>query len=249
MKKTLLTFLLIPGITGIALAQSSIKIYDHITKLEVTNTTIQVYQDTSTYYSRSFNVMNVSSSNISTKARKEELIMAPGSSTASMSTPATSSICYAGTCFGSATYVSPCKPTNVGDTTLIFVSDFNYGNSYGPSLIRYTIYNCANSADSATFLVHFNASPTGIQNHVLNFSISDAYPNPASNTLSFNYKISNSSSTPHITIHNLLGNLVKSADMTESNGTAHLDVSDLEEGLYFYTLEVNNRPLAVKKFI
>jgi hypothetical protein len=239
MKKTLLAVLSFAAICSPVLAQSSIKIYDAVTNQEVTNTIIQVYQDTSTTWAGNYNVKNITSSNISTKARKEETVMA---------SMATSSICYAGTCFPSSVYVSPCKPTNAGSTVAL-TTDFNFGNTFNMSTIRYTVYNCSNANDTATFIIQYNASPAGIKNLALNFSISDAYPNPASTMLNFNYKISNSTGVPHITIHNLLGNLVKSADMTESNGTARLDVSDLEEGLYFYTLEVNNRPLAVRKFI
>ncbi|MFI5150605.1 MAG: T9SS type A sorting domain-containing protein [Bacteroidia bacterium] len=248
MKKTLLGFVTIVAFSAQVLAQTSLKIYNHTTKQEVTNTTVVVNQDTSTLYAGNFYTMNVSSTNISSKARKEEITMAPGNSSVSQPVAATSSICYAGTCFGPGTYVSPCKPTNVGDTILL-ACDFNYGNSFSTSLIRYTVYNCGNTNDSASFYIQFKVAPTGILNHTLNFSVSDAFPNPASSTLSFNYKISNTTAAPHVTIHNLLGTLVKTAFLTEANGTARLDVSDLEEGLYFYTLEVNNRPLTVRKFV
>jgi hypothetical protein len=242
MKKTLLALLLVSGICSGSYAQMSLKIYDAVTNADVTNTVIQINQDTMTVYAGNFNVKNISSSNISTKFRKEEITMSGGT------TPSTSSICYAGTCFGPVTYVSPCKATNAG-TTVATTCDFNFGNQLTASTIRYTVYNCGNPGDSASFIINYNAMPAGILNHVLSFTISDAYPNPASSTLNFNYKISNNSSPVHIAIHNLLGNLIKSADMMESNGSVRLDVSDLEEGLYFYTLEVNNKPLAIRKFI
>jgi hypothetical protein len=236
MKKTLLTFLLTSAFASIFFAQSSFKIYD-LSGNEVTNTTVQVYGDT-TAYGGIFNAKNISGTALTSKLRKEEISMVAGS---------TSSICYATSCYANTVYTSTCKAHAAGTNDGIN-ADYNFPKTYGTSTIRYTVMNCANIADSATFVIVYNGSPSGIQNLEQNYSISEPFPNPASTVMSFNYKLRNNASA-HIVIHNLLGSLVKSIDLEDTTGTIKLDISDLEVGMYFYTLEVNNKAVAAKKFI
>jgi hypothetical protein len=219
-------------------AQSSFRIFDAANN-DITNTTLQIWGDTSTTYAGNFKVKNSATGSISSKFRKEEIAMAPGSS---------SSICYAGNCFASGVYISPCK-TDISGATEIATCDFTFGNTYAPSTVRYTIYNCSNGNDSASFLIHYNSSPAGIQVLSQGIFFSDPFPNPTSGILNIPYQEAGLPLNSQILIHDVLGNLVKSVDVSESAGNIRLDVSDLRCGMYFYTLHLNGNAIAIKKFI
>jgi hypothetical protein len=237
MKKTILTFIFTFFLALSFFAQSSFKIFD-LSGVEVTNATIQVYEDTAFAFGETFNVKNLTANAMTSRLRKEEITMATGAS---------SSICYAGSCYASSVYTSPCKPHAAGANDAI-TADYTFPKTYGTSTVRYTVSNCANSTDSASFIVVYNASPAGVQNYEQNYSISEPFPNPASTIMNFSYKLG-INGTARIVIHNLLGSLVRTIDISETSGTLRTDISDLDVGMYFYTLEVNNKAVAARKFI
>jgi hypothetical protein len=238
MKQSLLTSAFVAVCALGAYAQSSLQILD-ANNVDVTGTTVQVYMVPGASYTGNFNVKNTTSSNMTAKARKEE---------SSMATGASSSICFGGVCYGPATYMTSCKP-DMAMQTALFTADFNYGTTMNLSTVRYVIYDCANTADSVSFNIVYNASPAGIQNYAANCSISEPYPNPASAALNFDYKLGNMPGNASIVVFNLLGSRVKTVDLSEANGTVRLDVADLEAGMYFYTLQLNGKATVSRKFI
>jgi hypothetical protein len=239
MKKSLLFSVFVSACALSSIAQSDYKILD-LGNNDITNTTIQVYGAPGSSYTGTYNVKNINANNLSSKARKEEISMA-GSG-------ASSSICFGGACFAPSTYVSPCKIDSAG-RSLVLNGDFTFGTSMTPSTIRYTVYSCASASDSSSFTVVYNPSPAGIATYAMNYSMSEPYPNPTSSSLSFDYKLGNSFGNPQVMVYNLLGSLVKTVDLSETAGTIKLDVTDLDAGMYFYTLQLNGKPVTSKKFI
>ena len=69
----------------------------------------------------------------------------------------------------------------------------------------------------------------------------DIYPNPVKNQLSLKSEFIN----PVITITNINGRLVKKLKELNSN---QIDVSDLESGMYFLTIQ-SSQGILTKKFI
>jgi len=78
--------------------------------------------------------------------------------------------------------------------------------------------------------------------------LSGNYPNPA-NGLTY-VDVEFSSSEAEIVLSNILGEVISSQKVS-SSGTYVIDVTDIPEGVYFYTLEAGNdkitRKLTVKK--
>ena len=71
------------------------------------------------------------------------------------------------------------------------------------------------------------------------------YPNPASDLLNIN--VSNVGSNDMIVVYNILGEEVKNE--TLSNGLNVLSVSDLNNGVYFYSIVRNNEIVETKKLV
>ncbi len=78
--------------------------------------------------------------------------------------------------------------------------------------------------------------------------LSGNYPNPAKGLTYVDVEFS--SSEAEIVLSNILGEVISSQKVS-SSGTYVIDVTDIPEGVYFYTLEAGNdkitRKLTVKK--
>ncbi len=61
------------------------------------------------------------------------------------------------------------------------------------------------------------------------------YPNPANNSVNISYNLSEESSTVSFTLYNSVGAMVKTFMISGENGIMSIDVSDLPEGIYFYS--------------
>jgi hypothetical protein len=107
-----------------------------------------------------------------------------------------------------------------------------------------------NPNDSVCFYAHFFASSVGVEElGAGNLTVSNAYPNPASSQTSFDYVLPQSASSASIKIHNLLGAVVREAVLTDRSGKATINISDLNDGVYFYSVIVNNETIETKRLI
>jgi len=78
---------------------------------------------------------------------------------------------------------------------------------------------------------------------------SNVYPNPASNQISFDYAFPAEVRSAGIQLSNMLGQKVKFMEINPASQKVTLSVSDLNEGLYFYTLLINNQVAKTNKII
>jgi len=79
--------------------------------------------------------------------------------------------------------------------------------------------------------------------------ISRVYPNPAHQTAHFDFEWKKEMTDAKIIIYNLLGKMVRKVEIRENTGTLKINVSDLIEGIYFYSLVVKNQPEVTQKLI
>jgi hypothetical protein len=115
--------------------------------------------------------------------------------------------------------------------------------------VMYRVYNEApGSKDTAKLTIKYTCS-TGIDEEVAASAfISNAYPNPASTDFSVNYHM-NSFAKSEITITDVLGKKIKEVKLTEKEGNITISTSQLKEGIYFYSLIVNNHVTATRKIV
>ena len=204
--------------------------------------TIQVSGDISLYeIVAEMDIKNVSSNAISAKLRKFEVDVLPG--TVNM-------LCW-GLCFAPNVFESPSPiviPPNVINED--FYGHYVPNSVIGVSIMRYTVFDMNHPADSAYFFVEFNAGTVGITDHASNkISVSNPYPNPAKSQTSFNFQLPANTSRAAIKIHNLLGAVVKDVQLVGQDGKLTINVSDLNDGVYFYSIVVNNETYETKRLI
>jgi hypothetical protein len=79
--------------------------------------------------------------------------------------------------------------------------------------------------------------------------ISEAYPNPATHYIQFDYRLTDRMSEGKVTVYNLLGSMVGEHRLNKYDNRIQIPVDNLKAGIYFYTISINNKSLITKKFI
>ena len=84
------------------------------------------------------------------------------------------------------------------------------------------------------------------------FIFKDGCPNPANSEVTFKYTFSAGTKSATISLFNVLGTKVKTLELNAEQETAMLDIADLNQGVYFYTLNIDgvnkfSRRLVIKR--
>jgi hypothetical protein len=156
-----------------------------------------------------------------------------------------------GICFGPNVFVSP-ETISIDPGVTNFLDFSGHYSPYavsGISMIRYTFWVDGNPNDSACVNINFAAYPLGVNNPEQKAVLSQAYPNPAVSSVGFDYTISGGSVSNSIIIRNVLGIIVKQGLTTNASGKISFDVSDLNDGIYFYSLVVNGESIITRKMV
>lgn len=181
-------------------------------------------------------VTNVSSTPKALLVKKEEIFLIPDTY---------NSFCWNDLCYPPFVYVAE-NPIVLAPGTTTSAVEF-YGtyapeNNPGTSQIRYTFYDADNTNDSVSVVVHYIASAVGIEKppFTQKVKISKPYPNPANASVSFDVNFPSEVNEAVLTLRNILGSVVLQYTIAERKGTVNLPITHLNEGIYFYSLQVNN---------
>jgi hypothetical protein len=187
------------------------------------------------------NVTNNSNKTISVKAKKVEI---------SLLSPSYITFCWAGGCYPPTTFVSPNGTSMAaGATNTEFSGHYTPESVSGLATVRYVFFDEANPTDSVCVNVNYTAYPLGIVEPAEGtVTLSNPYPNPARNTVSFNYACA-AGSDARLIICNVLGSTVKSESISAGTGKISVNTEDLNDGVYFYSILVNGKPNVTRKLI
>jgi hypothetical protein len=190
-----------------------------------------------------FDVHNNSGNSLTAKVRKSVQSQASPTSTFYF--------CTDQLCYTPSTVLSSNVNMTAGGQFLL-VTDFTPDNTVGTSVVRYSVFNTANPSDSVFFFINYVVSPTGVAGHSLvKASVSAPMPNPASSTFTMNYNLGSSfgKGEAKMVIYNMLGAVVKTESITDAEGNVRMDVSTLENGVYFTSLEVDGKQVSTKRLV
>ena len=163
---------------------------------------------------------------------------------------AVNTFCWGGQCYPPFVDTSS-TPTTIAPQAVSyeFSGDHSPNGFVGITKVKYTFYNMANPDDNTIIIVNYDASETNsIKDNSAQYSLSKAYPNPANNFVSVDY-YQKGNSEARIAIFNLLGSKVKEIELAKSFGTLTINTSDFIEGIYFYSLLINNEASQTQKLI
>lgn len=153
-------------------------------------------------------------------------------------------------CYGPSTNVA-LNPLTVpaGAEVQNFYGDYEpYGN-LGTTTIKYCFFDQQNINDSICYIAVYTASPTGVETDFIVDAnvISNAFPNPASHTTKLKYSVKSTAGAARLEIHNMLGAAIKTIELKEKYGTIEIPLEQLQAGIYFYSLKVDNNIVSTKK--
>jgi hypothetical protein len=242
MKKLLLASVSALFVAGLSAQSFSVT---HATQGGIANgSTIVYYVDQATSLeTHDFDVHNTSGSNVTCKVRKA---IQQQASPNSLFYFCTDQLCYA-----PSTVVSGNVTVNSGAQFLL-VTDFTPDNTTGVSIVRYSVFNTAVASDSVYFFIEYHVSPTGIGSHsMVKANIGSPMPNPAASVFNMNYNLGTSygHGVAKMVIYNMLGEAVKTETLVDAEGTFRMDVSILDNGVYFTSLEVDGKQLSTKRLV
>lgn len=152
--------------------------------------------------------------------------------------------CYPNDAFISAIFLS----AEANDTIKDFSGDFKPNGINGLSKIMYTFFKNKTDDDSISVTIYYDIVTVGINNFELIKSSISSFPNPANDILNFNYNLGHNSQG-EIYIYDLVGKKVKHKQITNSENNSQINVSDLNPGIYIWTIQMDGIPIKSEKLI
>lgn len=137
-----------------------------------------------------------------------------------------------------------------GQGTFGLKADFEDLGVVGTSKVMYVLYDVNNVNDSIALEITYNVSAVGLSKlDSKNFTVSNPMPNPASSAVTLKYEFNSIPKSSSIKVYNMVGLMVKEIKVEGTEGKAQFDVSGLSDGVYFYSLVVNNKAVSTKRLI
>jgi len=231
MKKLLLTLSLILSV--MALSAQKFTVTEKETGNVVENgATFYIYGDVvTTWYELILDLSVTANEGVSLIAEKETTDVVEG----------TSNMICLGMCYAPTVNVTPAWPFTAGESADFAmhyqVNDLEAALGQEQYIVL-SLYEEGNPEDRFFVYVTFKYSLDGIENTSAVNEFSNAYPMPARDVVNFDYSF-NESVDAQIAIYNMMGQEVLRNEINGMSGKASINVSDLADGIYFYSLVVN----------
>lgn len=156
------------------------------------------------------------------------------------------SFCFGDDCYPSTVYVTP-RPTFMGtgenkDFSMHYTAEEDYMTVLGmEQSMTYYIYPAEDTDNKFVINIIFKYSLDNVVDFASVEVFSSAYPVPASDFVNFDYSFPSSVSNAMIAVYNMMGQEVLRNDISGIEGKASINVSDLADGIYFYSLIVSGK--------
>lgn len=132
------------------------------------------------------------------------------------------------------------------------VASFEAGLAGGLSSVKYIIFNKNNPQDDVELTIQYTIEEPSYNAEIYNsklINVTDVYPNPVKDFLFMNYNMLEPDANVKIGIHNVLGSVVKEYQLESFESKARIETSELNSGVYFYSITVDNETVLIKKFV
>lgn len=131
-----------------------------------------------------------------------------------------------------------------------FIAYYVPNGVVGSTLIEYSFLNISDVNKLIKVVLKFDTTTDDIDENIhKNTKVSDIYPNPAYGSVSIDYNMPLEVKSARIRIVNVLGSVVKDINIDTRDNRINLNISDLTDGIYFYSIIINNELLNTKKLI
>lgn len=162
-------------------------------------------------------------------------------------------LCF-GNCYSSSIYVTPPVVLSPSGNPELFSMHFQAEEDYTAvagqeQSMTYYIYPADATDDKFVINVIFKYSLDNTADLASTAMFSEAYPMPASNVVNFDYDLPASTNNAMLVIYNMMGQEVIRHDISGISGKASINVSDLNDGIYFYSFVINGKTEKSSKIV
>ncbi len=131
----------------------------------------------------------------------------------------------------------------------VFSGHYEPKSHLGISKIEYVFFPESNHDDKVSFIVNFRITPSSLDSWKESVQFSNAYPNPATTAVNFDFSFPTGTQQAKVKIVNLVGQTLAEQKIEQSSGKVRIAVDHLKEGVYFYSLIIDNQSVVSKKLI
>ena len=156
---------------------------------------------------------------------------------------------WGGTEYDANTYESDELAINSLEYDKSFQGSYFPGIVTGISTVSYEFFDVNNPENAFTITINYYANTNGVGEETKDVIFSNAYPNPASNFVKFDYQFNDNYDNAKVVIYNLLGSEVNETLISGMNGTLTINTGEMNQGVYFYSLFVDENVVISKKLI
>lgn len=136
--------------------------------------------------------------------------------------------------------------THADDGDRSFHIFYNPNGSIGVSLLKFTFFDQTTPTISRTIYIQLD-NTISVSDNSSNITLS-AYPNPAANRVTIEHNLLSNPNGAQLIIRNMTGVSVYSSPIGNSTKT-NISLEGYTPGIYFYSIEVNNKSIITKKLI
>lgn len=121
------------------------------------------------------------------------------------------------------------------------ISAIAYGQNAGtnedsiPRIKKETSHTTSNSSEAKPVVSKINSA--------------NIYPNPAGSIAFIDYNIASNTKDAKIVIYNILGAVSKEVELTKDEGRIEINTSNLNPGVYFYSLQIDGVKESTKRLV
>lgn len=139
-----------------------------------------------------------------------------------------------------------------GQTLASFQIALESGLMPAESNVRYLIYNRSNPTELVELDLNFIVEEKPLKQSLYSSSqitIQDVYPNPSSWYADVDYLMHGEPVEAVIILHNVLGTTLGKYELTPMDNKVKIITEDLKEGVYFYTLYIDQQAVMTQKLV
>jgi hypothetical protein len=122
----------------------------------------------------------------------------------------------------------------------------------GPSSVRYLAFSRSIPTHAVEFEINFTIEERPDKNNIYQsraITVKDVYPNPSIDHAYVDYVVTSDRTKARLRIHNILGNVVGEYDLSPYETLVRIKTDELNAGIYFYTLYIDNESVMTRKLI
>lgn len=162
--------------------------------------------------------------------------------------------CWNGTCVdpGTTEVASPII-LSPGETSTsgCFYSELTPFGVMGESVVTYEFYDEGNSFETVSVTITYQVDkPTPVYDldHKA-VRLGNASPNPAAGFTQISYELPRNAMQASLVVRNLVGNVVHTQHIDPANNRVQLDTSNFPNGIYIYSLTIDNQVIQTKRLV